>query len=305
MRAAKVQASLRIRAVSPEPPLLAHTSSESRGTIRQKARSITPLNGWACMHSYNLSWRNARRHKFAWRGSPSISLYQHKHRTINWAASSEFVSSSIPSWKILTAHAQPFRGARDLAFCLKVPLDSLLVRASSGGSGETAQMRRLAWTFAARIGHKYQIRLTLSNWKWDGEKQNLLSQIWTLLRLRSAYPDARLISLVWTRAWQNHQNHESPAKTLITLCICIIWSESFLCMWRSFGSLATCRPVWVLPGRIPWRQVFSWRGSFVSLKKHMHKATRQGQRSGSLSETSSTSIWASSRENLSSGFRTR
>ena len=40
MRAAKVQASLRIRAVSPEPSLLAHTSSESRGTFRQKARSL-------------------------------------------------------------------------------------------------------------------------------------------------------------------------------------------------------------------------------------------------------------------------
>ena len=48
MRAAKVQASLRIRAVSPEPPLLAHTSIESRGTFRQKARSLAPLNGWAC-----------------------------------------------------------------------------------------------------------------------------------------------------------------------------------------------------------------------------------------------------------------
>ena len=48
MRAAKVQASLRIHAVSPEPPLLAHTSSESRGTFRQKARSLAPLNGWAC-----------------------------------------------------------------------------------------------------------------------------------------------------------------------------------------------------------------------------------------------------------------
>ena len=48
MRAAKVQASLHIRAVSPEPSLLAHTSSESRGTFRQKARSIAPLNGWAC-----------------------------------------------------------------------------------------------------------------------------------------------------------------------------------------------------------------------------------------------------------------
>ena len=49
MPAAKVQASLRIRAVSPEPSLLlAHTSSESRGTFRQKARSLSPLNGWAC-----------------------------------------------------------------------------------------------------------------------------------------------------------------------------------------------------------------------------------------------------------------
>ena len=48
MRAAKVQASLHIRAVSPEPSLLTHTSSESRGIFRQKARSLDPLNGWAC-----------------------------------------------------------------------------------------------------------------------------------------------------------------------------------------------------------------------------------------------------------------
>ena len=48
MRAAKVQVSLRIRAVSPESLLLAYTSSESRGTFKQKARSLAPLNGWAC-----------------------------------------------------------------------------------------------------------------------------------------------------------------------------------------------------------------------------------------------------------------
>ena len=48
MRAAKVQASLRIRAVLPEPPLLAHTSIESRRTFRQKARSLALLNDWAC-----------------------------------------------------------------------------------------------------------------------------------------------------------------------------------------------------------------------------------------------------------------
>ena len=47
MRAAKVQASLRIRAVSPEPPLLVHISSESREIFRQKASSLAPLNGWA------------------------------------------------------------------------------------------------------------------------------------------------------------------------------------------------------------------------------------------------------------------
>ena len=89
--------------------------------------------------------------------------------------SSEFVSLSIPSWQILTVHAQPFRGARDLAFCLKVLLDSLLVWASSGGSGETARMRRIAWTIAARIGDKYQIRLmrpkygSTAHYRWKAE----------------------------------------------------------------------------------------------------------------------------------------
>ena len=48
IRAAKVQASLRIHAVSPELPLLAHISRESRGTFRQKVRSLAPLNGLAC-----------------------------------------------------------------------------------------------------------------------------------------------------------------------------------------------------------------------------------------------------------------
>ena len=51
------------------------------------------------------------------------------------------------------------RGQRS-GLCVKVTLDSLLVWASSEGSGETVRMRRLAWTFAARIGNKYQIRLT-------------------------------------------------------------------------------------------------------------------------------------------------
>ena len=132
----------------------------------------------------------------------------HLWLSINWASSSEFVSSSIPSWQISTAHAQPFRGARDLAFCRKGPLDSLLVRAISGGSGETARMCRLAWTFAARIGDKYQIRLTRSS---------------------------------WAISWQNQQTdmHVRSAKTQISLGVRPVWSESLLSAWRKVRFLAT------------------------------------------------------------------
>ena len=116
MRAAKVQASLRISAVSPEPLLLAHTSSESRGTFKQKARSLAPLNGWACAvkicHDGMLEDTN----------SLDGLIYKALHtnsitlQTWIWAPSSEFVSSSIPSWRILTAQAQPFRWGQGSGF---------------------------------------------------------------------------------------------------------------------------------------------------------------------------------------------
>ena len=98
MRAAKVQASLRIRAVSPEPPLLAHTSSESRGTSRQKARSLAPLNGWACAvrvcHDGMLEDTNSLDGAQLKEASKKEPYYMALHK---WAGSSEFVSSSILS----------------------------------------------------------------------------------------------------------------------------------------------------------------------------------------------------------------
>ena len=143
----------------------------SRSLILENIRRKFFLRIWASeIMSTNLD-ENRLLHQFYWDLSDflpsnmSKDLFRNKigqSLFCKWAPSSEFVSSSIPSWQILTAHAQPFRGARDLAFCLKVPLDSLLVWASSEGSGETARMRRLAWTFAARIGDKYQILFTRS-----------------------------------------------------------------------------------------------------------------------------------------------
>ena len=96
VRAAKVPASLRIRAVSPEPLLLAHTSSESRVTFRQKARSLAPLNGWACAvkicHDGMCEYTNSL--DSAHILSP---VFLHKVTSdlisaIKWVPSSEFVS---------------------------------------------------------------------------------------------------------------------------------------------------------------------------------------------------------------------
>ena len=145
----------------------------------------------------------------------SVSLSSLETAQINWAPSSEFVSSSIPSWQISTAHAQPFRGARDLAFCLQVPLDSLLVWASSGGSGETARMRRLAWTFAARICDKYQIRLTQSN----------LWYCWQITTSQSNHPWIHRLEPPHDKT--NIMNVH-PAKTQISLGNCPVRSESSL-----------------------------------------------------------------------------
>ena len=45
----------------------------------------------------------------------------------------------------------------------------------------------------------------------------------------------------WAAAWQNQQNDVRPAKTLISLGIHPVWSESSLSAWRSPGSLAILR----------------------------------------------------------------
>ena len=57
-RPAKAQASLRIRAVSPEPLLFAHMKCGSRWWIRLKIRHLAPLDGWACTFEEWLSTKS-------------------------------------------------------------------------------------------------------------------------------------------------------------------------------------------------------------------------------------------------------
>ena len=47
-RPAKAQASLRIRAVSPEPSLFAHMKHGSRRRVRPKIRHLAPLDAYTC-----------------------------------------------------------------------------------------------------------------------------------------------------------------------------------------------------------------------------------------------------------------
>ena len=184
----------------------------------------------------------------------------------NRAPSSEFVSSSIPSWQILTVHAQQFRGARDLAFYLKVPLDSLLVWASSGGSGEPARMRRLAWTFAARIGDKYQIHLT-----WPNRTHNYVNSQWLCN---------------WATSCQNQQNSMCTKRRLRSAWASAQSDQSSLSAWRKLGYLATHwahseetdqygwmpRLIWVFAGCTVILLVLSW-GRSIKLTANFLSAT--------------------------------
>ena len=68
--------------------------------------------------------------------------------------------SDILSSDPFGAYAQLFSRTICLPLWLKFPLDLLLMWANSNGSGKTARMRRLAWTFAFRICNNGSFRTT-------------------------------------------------------------------------------------------------------------------------------------------------
>ena len=55
---------------------------------------------------------------------------------------------------------QLLKSVRDMALCLKLPLAPCIVWATSEGSGETAQMRRLARAIADCLCDKYHFHMS-------------------------------------------------------------------------------------------------------------------------------------------------
>ena len=67
-RPAKAQASLRIRAVSPEPSLFAHMTYGCRRRVQPKSRTASPT-GWLCMCVWRMILRRTKSTIISWAGS--------------------------------------------------------------------------------------------------------------------------------------------------------------------------------------------------------------------------------------------
>ena len=107
MRAAKVQASLRKR----------NPQTESQ---------IPSPSEWLGMRSYNLSWRNARRRKFAWHG-PYDNHCDPGSLSPLWVKRNPQTESQIPSpseWLGMRSYNLSWRNARRRKFAWHGPYDN-------------------------------------------------------------------------------------------------------------------------------------------------------------------------------------
>ena len=115
-------------------------------------------------------------------------------------------------------------------------LTHCFVWASSGGSGETARMRRLAWTFAARIGDKYQIRFTrprcwLHNkhlsWK---HATSLCKNCQTVWQIRKIFIlSCRKLQSVWQRSCNPSQKSNFNSRH-------VLWNLNIGYLTHGFGA---------------------------------------------------------------------
>ena len=176
-----------------------------------------------------------------------------------------------------TSSAQPSNGARCLIFGQTIRLLPYFMCANSKSSGETAQMRRLAWAFAGRLCDKYHNLMSwlifVTDWfrsrrkpadvysncsyryyrrgprciiyHTQPEDDSVTEEITEPDQQRM---DTEADQTAWTRSYHgnnwaaarlNQQNDVHPAKTSINLGIRPVWSESLLSALRKLRSLAT------------------------------------------------------------------
>ena len=95
-RPAKAQASLRIRAVSPEPSLFAHMKYGSRWRVIQTSSPT----GWLRMHVWRMSLRKTKRAIITWAGS-NVLFYRVKMillQSQRWLGTAYVTVKSVCAW---------------------------------------------------------------------------------------------------------------------------------------------------------------------------------------------------------------
>ena len=139
---------------------------------------------------------------------------------------------------------------------------TLLIWASSEGSGETARMRRLAWTFAARIGYKYQIRLTRSKYEQIPSAivsltPGIVSQHMVLMHTPLMFnrlnnigmgilPNLKHLAIKavnLTREKSQHYQHESLQVWWLTLMSRMVVKLLFLLKYRKFSKYSDTQKI--------------------------------------------------------------
>ena len=153
-RPAKTQASLRIRAVSPEPSRFAHIKYGSRQRVRPNIRHLGPT-GWLRIRIWRMI---LQRTIFSWDGSFHVErcLVPCDHLAEGRENYSTCISE--PSHEIMVRFVlrKLFLQTRMRSHPvgLYVYFHTPCMRTATG-SGETSRMRRLAWAFAGRLCDKY------------------------------------------------------------------------------------------------------------------------------------------------------
>ena len=79
--------------------------------------------------------------------------------------------------------------------------------------------------------------------------------------------------LFWASSWENlflpyahNKGADQHAQSDQHICCLFLICSCYVLNFKTLPSLCGCAgPVWVIPSRKPWRQVFSWRGSIKSL----------------------------------------
>ena len=157
-RPAKAQASLRIRTVSPEPSLFAHTIYGSRGSFRQPTTSLALLS--SCAFEFIgtqsakvpflmrwLKWFISHNTEQLLIWQAVLSLFSHTHCYINWAAAWQKQQNDLCAQQRLGPAWASTQSDQSL-LCAWRSVGSMATNLAHSG-----RMLRLIWVFAERKCH--------------------------------------------------------------------------------------------------------------------------------------------------------